>query len=421
MLAGQQALIGVAQNIETAVNTNNNLTAQQSQVLSAIYSHLLAMKNSIDNGFAQNNQDNAQIIALMNYLISQVGNMEANDASRFATLMQKLNVMDNNRAAESAAILNAIQDVDLHVQAGVAALITNNNTNTQSILDKMDDMNDAQQASYAAILANMNNWRLSTQGIMFDFMDKLDTIIANQNQQNLHFGTIIQNQGTQIQQLGTIIDLIQAGNLNIAAIKDFLENFQTQYPEVDLSAIETLLEQILAKTTQNGLTLGSINNKLDLLQSSVNAVRGDLANIDAHVTGFAHDNLMYLDSILNKIPTDFTNCGGGDTCCRHQLERLDTIINILRTGRYDTNHEGFRDDYGDILGAVLPEESMDIKNDKFINPAELPEVEYAEAEVDGTFNKFDRAIARKYNGTFEPISPETKQALNAMQAKTYYV
>lgn len=406
-LAGDnQEIKAILISLVDAVNTNNQLAQQNNELaqanndlLTRILANALAMRS-------ENNAANAAMIALMNYMIGQIGDLTAQQANQFADLMATLNTMDQNRSNEAAAILNAIQDLDLDVQAGVAALLAkadelNNadqarflqwmarfdqfdadlqagiaglgdaiNTLTVSqrqgvmmllakmnsmtaqlkakmnqILAKMADMDANQQAAYAQILAKMGDLETAGQTAMADLLNKMDTIIANQNGHSVQFGQIIANQGTQIQQLATIIDKIESGNMDLTAIRNLLNNLNLQFPELDLSAIETLLSQILARENANGDMLNNINNNTQLVTAAVNALKAEVDTLRMNVAAFSQQNHDDLMAILNAIPTDISSC---NCDCARIIELLVEISNKLSNGDY--NHEGIRDDYDDILG-----------------------------------------------------------------------
>ena len=82
-----------------------------------------------------------------------------------------------------------------------------------------------------------------------------------------------------------------------------------------------------------------------MIKKSVDALKEEVIKLKDTVTGFSQQNHDDLMAILNKIPTDLSTC---NCDCARIIELLEEIA--ARLGRGDYNHEGYRDDYSDILG-----------------------------------------------------------------------
>ena len=407
-LAGDnQEIKEILLNLQAAVNINNELAQENNELAAAnndLLTQILAIAISIKDS---NNAANAMIIQLMNFLINQIGNLTAQQAQQFEELMELLRQMDEHRANEAAAIMNAIQDLDVNIQAGIAGLmakmdelndadqarflqwmarfdqfdadiqagiaalgdIINDLTASQRqgimmLLAKMDSMTaqlkakinqviamqarayNADREDNAIIIAKLGNLEAANQEIVAD----LAIIIANQNEQSGDLAAIRANQAIQIQQLETIISMLETQGMNVSEIRAYLQSLDLGTPDVDLSGIEALLLALLNQTGANGAVLQQLHTDFQNFQIVVNAAKDAIvAEINEKGAQNHHDLL----NILNAIPQYVANNCNCNECCERVLVVLQQIAEELLQdddNNTDNNHEGHETDYDDILG-----------------------------------------------------------------------
>ncbi|MCQ2744606.1 MAG: hypothetical protein MJ230_07445 [bacterium] len=361
--------------IQEAVTNGNNLSAQGNQMLASlimIVSQLAHDQNIANNTIIQQLGGLDAVIALLQQAVQGINSMNENQQEAFTaffatlqSILNKLDQMDENQQQAASALLNmgqAILDklgqMDETQQQAFNVFISL----WQDILDKLDNMDASQQQYFTEMLNKVSQMDINCQEAFIQIINgigqsssdvlaafatlfnKLDTIIANQNDQNVQLDEVIQNQQTQIQELFAIYNKIEEGNVTMQEIKTVLENMSTgQYPQVDLALIESLLQQILAKqdailnnNNENATLIASLlqvlNAKADAIQNSVNAL-----SVQEH-----QDLMAILDAIQNiNIPECGCDCG-------RIIELIVVIIQQLEEGGF--NHEGIEDDFGDILG-----------------------------------------------------------------------
>ncbi len=364
--------------IQVAVDQGNNLSAQGNQMLASLImlvSQLAADQNLANNTIIQQLGGLEHIIELMQQAVNDITTMNENQqvayTAFFATLqsiLNKLDQMDENQQQAASALLNmgqAILDklgqMDETQQQAFNVFISL----WQDILDKLDNMDASQQQYFTEMLNKVSQMDINCQEAFIQIINgigqsssdvlaafatlfnKLDTIIANQNDQSVQLGEVIQNQQTQIQELFAIYNKIEEGNVTMQEIKTVLENMSTgQYPQVDLALIESLLQQILARENANGDILNNVNNNAELIASLLQVLNAKADAIQNSVNALSvqeHQDLMaILDAIQNiNIPECGCDCG-------RIIELIVVIIQQLEEGGF--NHEGIEDDFGDILG-----------------------------------------------------------------------
>lgn len=391
--------------IQVVVAHGNNLSAQGNQMLASlimVVSQLAHDQNIANNTIIQQLGGLDAVIALLQQAVQGINTSNENDNifyNMFFLMLQdalskldqlnggqqqlieavltvgqailnKISEMDDNLKQYALAYLNMgqnILDKIDQVSAEGQALLLELSNKLQYIMDHFDEYTEEQKQYYIQMINEVSQMRIECQvafaqiinslqnpspevlAALAELIAKADTIIANQNNQSVQLDEVIQNQQTQIQELFAIYNKIVEGNVTMQEIRDLLQEIKDnpgQCPQVDLSFVETLLQQILARENANGDILNNVNNNAELIASLLQVLNAKADAIQNSVNALSvqeHQDLMaILDAIQNiNIPECGCDCG-------RIIQLIVVIIQQLEEGGF--NHEGIEDDFGDILG-----------------------------------------------------------------------
>lgn len=302
--------------------------------------YVLSIINHIDNASQAN-------IDLLIKLIVKIDNIDSKDdestkvlyaiLAKIEASIEQNKEMDAKTYALLQSILDNVQNFNADLKRAVEALLAKmdqmsaeNKVFFNEVLAKLDNMDDNAKAGLAMLIQQMatNNTLNEMQ------LNKLKQIIAKldtAHEDDLKFYN---------QAIALMSELLsKVGNLGDKAdsILDAIGNISLDV-NVDLSTIEKMLDDILAQSKANGDILTSIEAKQNLIAITLEGIKAQLEVNEADNKAI----LKKLDEILAKIP-EKCNCD----------KNLSIIIEILKKIAEEVgkgnNHEGILDDLEDLF------------------------------------------------------------------------
>mgnify|MGYP001069192310 CR=1 FL=1 len=347
----QELLLAIYDRIKESIEQNHDMTEKTHELMymimdkidnldSNMKSGILAILKQIDTA----SQANIDLLIKLVIKIDAIGSNDNESAKVLNAILEKIEAsiqqnkeMDSKTHALLQSILDNVQNFNGDLKAAVEALLakmdqmsTENKTFFNDVLNKLDNMDNNAKAGLAMLIKQMaenntlNEMQLDKLKVI---IDKLDT--AHEDDLKFH------NQSIAL--LSELLSKIDKLGDKADSILDAIGNISLDV-NVDLSAIEKMLADILAQSQANGDVLTSIESKLNLVAITLEGIKTQI-----EING--GDNkaiLKKLDEILAKIP-EKCNCD----------KDLKVIIEILKKIAVEVgkgnNHEGILDDLEDLF------------------------------------------------------------------------
>lgn len=387
MQAGYLAILAQLQGLEAS------LQASLMEILSHIDQLSAQVQAKLNQLIALASQMNQNMLACTAQIMAQLQNMQDEQAQQALDILLAMQNMGGDLQQHYIDLMNLIQNLGATQQAQLLAILNQmihmedeqeqqylsilealQNQSGESlapillqILAQMQNMEEAQEQQYLNVMAQLQNMAQAYHADFLALMAKLTNMQGGQEailnamqalnadflamfaQTLSHLEVIEQNQATQIAQLAEVLAKIQNGNATLDEIKDLIANISID-PQVDLSAIESLLQQILASqnTTNNLLqdqtaALGLIHTTSQALYQAMQEVIQNQEDYNINFEYYQNIQNDWLENIFNAIQD--LNC---DECCEQLINILIEIDQHIQD--LDWNHEGIDDDLDPLLG-----------------------------------------------------------------------
>ena len=179
LVHGQEDLTAILLDIKEIASHIESLGQAGNDLLNQILQAVLSLD-------ANSNANHDAIVALINEILAQmenlngqVGQMNEQQAANFAAIIEALNHMTQTMQAQLLAIMNAIHTLDANMQAGY-----------QALLAQLNGMQSWQQNALMQLLGMLNNINGSINNLSANVIAKLNELIGQVNNmsQNMQSG-----------------------------------------------------------------------------------------------------------------------------------------------------------------------------------------------------------------------------------------
>ncbi len=310
----QKILEAISENGDKIDSTNELLTqikAQDKELQAEILNYIAAV------GFEMNRNFSNLINAVKNNTV---------DLSDVKALLENLNkLVANDTKADkenTEAILNYLGAIGFEMSSGI-----------NKILNKIGN-NTVQLNEITRLLAKIQNENADFQKNILNAIDKLGVDITGDltniynSIQNIGDTTSSKNIESLLNKVLQKLDKMDNNQQkNAKAIIAAIGNIKIeQSGEVDLSSLESMMEELIQLTSKNNSLLESIDGKADVINITIQAAKNEILAMLGKEFDKNDSRYKNIVSILNDIKSKGNSGAYDDT---ELLKKLDTILVLL--------------------------------------------------------------------------------------------